>query len=101
MKPKNLIAASQGNAIIDEYNLDVDQKFKYLKTHEIRNLTNLCNILKLSGCTISEFDGFFISYSIAQLGKKFDLLRFGKNYILNIELKSELKIAQKEKKILK
>ena len=101
MKPKNLIAASQGNAIINEYNLDVDQKFKYLKTHEIRNLTNLCNILKLSGCTISDFDGFFISYSIAQLGKEFDLLRFGKNYILNIELKSELKIAQKEKKILK
>lgn len=54
-----------------------------------------------NGCGISHLDGFYVSYSIAQIGKEFDLLRFGKDYILNIELKSELKIAQKEKKILK
>lgn len=32
-------------------------------------------------------DGFFVGYSIPQISKEFDLLRFGHNFLLNIELK--------------
>lgn len=32
-------------------------------------------------------DGFYVGYSIPQISKEFDLLRFGHNFLLNIELK--------------
>lgn len=101
MRPRNIIAVFQGDAAAEAVGADVDKRFKVLKKHEIRNLSSFCTIMKQNGCGMAHFDGFFVSYSIAQIGKEFDLLRFGNNYILNIEIKSELKIAQKEKKILK
>lgn len=101
MKPRNLISVFQGDAIVEATGLDVDKRFVALKKHEIRNMRSFCTIMASEGCTIGHFDGFFVSYSIAQIGKELDLLRFGNEYVLNIEIKSELKIAQKELKILK
>ena len=57
--------------------------------------------MRSCGCNPSTFDGYFVGYSIGQIGKEFDLLRFGDESIINIELKSELKVANKEMKILK
>lgn len=34
---------------------------------------------------------FYVGYKIPQIDKEFDLLRFGENYILNVEIKSILK----------
>lgn len=101
MKPRNLISVFQGDAAVESSGLDVDKRFIALKKHEIRNMRSFCAIMASEGCTIGHFDGFFVSYTIAQIGKEIDLLRFGNEYILNIEVKSELKIAQKELKILK
>lgn len=101
MKPRNLISVFQGDAVVESSGLDVDKRFIALKKHEIRNMRSFCAIMASEGCTIGHFDGFFVSYTIAQIGKEIDLLRFGNEYILNIEVKSELKIAQKEQKILK
>ena len=86
--------------MLERDNLDVENKFKTLKKHEIRNMKSFCAIMSENGVSIRGFDGFFVSYSIPQIGKEFDLLRFGRNYILNIELKSELRVAQKDQKIL-
>ncbi len=101
MKPGNIVAILEGNSIIETAELIVDKSFVSLKKHEIRNVNSFCNIMASFGCTIGAFDGFFVGYSIAQIGKEFDLLRFGDKYILNIEIKSELKIAKKEDKLLK
>lgn len=101
MKPRNIIAVFQGDAAVEAMGADVDKRFKVLKSHEIRNLCSFCNIIRQNGCGMAHFDGFYVSYSILQIGKEFDLLRFGDDYVLNIEIKSELKIAQKEQKILK
>lgn len=101
MKPRNLISVFQGDAVVATTGMDVDKRFIALKKHEIRNMKSFCAIMASAGCTIGHFDGFFVSYTIAQIGKEIDLLRFGNEYILNIEIKSELKIAQKELKILK
>lgn len=101
MKPRNLISVYQGAAAIDKPELAAEKKFKALKTHEIRNLHSLCDIMSAYGCTFANFDGFFVGYSIGQIGKEFDLLRFGDDQIINIEVKSELKVAKKEEKILK
>ena len=101
MKTKNLISAYQGAAAIEASELKVEKRFKVLKSHEIRSLHSFCDIMSNKGCSISDFDGFYIGYSIGQIGKEFDLLRFGDNLTINIEVKSELKVAKKEEKILK
>ena len=101
MKPRNLISVFQGDAVVETTGINIDKRFIALKKHEIRNVRSFCAIMASEGCGIGHFDGFFVSYTIAQIGKEIDLLRFGSEYILNIEVKSELKIANKELKILK
>ena len=58
-----------------------------IKESEIEDMKALAKILSASGCNVSAFDNFYVSYKIPQIGKEFDLLRFGKKCILNIELK--------------
>lgn len=97
MKTENLLCTYQGATAI---NLPtVDKRFKKLKPHEIRNLESFCRIMSKYDFSLKDYDGFFVSYSIKQIGKEFDLLRFGDELILNIELKSELKIANKIDKL--
>lgn len=100
MRPRNLISVYQGNEAIEASGLTVEKRFNELKKHEIRNMRSFCEIMLSDGCNIGNLDGFFVSYSIAQIGKEFDLLRFGTDFVLNIEIKSELKVAKKESKIL-
>ena len=101
MRPRNLISVYQGDSVVEASGREVDKRFVALKKHEIRNMRSFCEIMESEGCSIGHFDGFYVSYSIAQIGKELDLLRFGTEYTLNIEVKSELKVAQKEQKILK
>lgn len=101
METKNLISVYQGNLVLENSGINVNKNFKMLKSHEIRNLGCFCMLLKECGCEIKHFDGFYVSYSIEQIGKEFDYLRFGNDFILNIEVKSELKVANKKDKILK
>lgn len=101
MKAQNLISVYQGAAALEDPKLEARREFKILKSHEIRNLHSFCDIMCDCGCGISDLDGFFVGYSIGQIGKEFDLLRFGDVLTLNIEIKSELKIAKKKEKILK
>jgi hypothetical protein len=72
-----------------------------LKPHEIQNLHDLCTCMINQGCTKKDFNGYYIGYSIKQIGKEFDLLKFTKASILNIELKTELMMEDKEEKILR
>lgn len=101
METKNLISVYQGNYVLENLGISVNKNFKMLKSHEIRNLGSFCMLLKACGCELKHFDGFYVSYSIEQIGKEFDYLRFGNDFILNIEVKSELKVANKKDKILK
>ena len=91
MKTENLLCTFQGAAAIDLPT--VDKRLKKPKSHEIRNLESFCRIMSNYGFSYKDYDSYFVSYSIKQIGKEFDLLRFGDELILNIELKSELKIA--------
>jgi hypothetical protein len=58
-----------------------------IREEEIEDLSCLVECLSTEDWDIRIFDKFFVSYRIPQIGKEFDLLRFGKNYIINIELK--------------
>jgi type IV secretory pathway VirB4 component len=58
-----------------------------IKKAEIEDLKGLSNALYSLPSSIGIFDAFYVGYKIPQIGKEFDLLRFGKNFLVNIELK--------------
>jgi Uncharacterized conserved protein (DUF2075) len=68
-----------------------------IRDAEIEDLRGLSTALTEANCGMESFDGYFVGYKIPQIGKEFDLLRFGQRCIVNIELKS----ASSEEKIKK
>lgn len=90
-------------------NLELLKKTKgyNLKNVEVEGLKKLIEELKKAGSTAVSLSDFYSSYNIPQINKEFDLLRFGLNYNINIELKSNkdeksiLKQLQKNKYYLK
>ena len=98
MKSSNLITTCEGYEALTDLGKEPEGP---LKAHEIKTLLSFCNRMMKKGCTLEDFNGYFIGYSIRQIGKEFDLLKFTRNYILNIELKAELLIEDKEEKIIK
>ena len=71
------------------------------KDKEIGSLRRLVDKLQISGLKIEEFDNFYFSFSIPQIGKEFDLLKIGDKKIVNIELKSDDVDQEKIKEQLK
>lgn len=67
-----------------------------IKNDEAEDLSNLVATLYSSDNNYI-LNGFYVGFKIPQIGKEFDLLRIGKNYIVNLELKrtsSEEKIQK-------
>lgn len=56
-----------------------------LKDHEITCIESL--IRKISSSQVTLYENFYASLTIPHIGKEFDLIRFGKDYLVNIELK--------------
>ena len=64
-----------------------------LRENELDDLFSFCNYLNSHTRNIELFDNYFIGYSIPQIGKEFDLLRFGEKVVVNIELKRESNLS--------
>jgi len=85
---QSLIQASESlnednfNAFLKHFGIEI-------KNSEIEDLDKLANALGEIGCGSAALDKFYVGYKIPQIGKEFDLLRFGREFILNIELKSD------------
>lgn len=60
-----------------------------IKDAELEDLRSLIHMLGKSGCGVGALGGFYVGYTIPQIGKEFDLLRFGKDVVLNIEIKNK------------
>lgn len=58
-----------------------------IKNEEVEDLTSLVNILYEKTNYKNIFNAFYVGYKIPQIGKEFDLLRFGEEYVINLELK--------------
>ena len=56
--------------------------------HEMVSLRAFSDAMIAEGLPASALDGFFLSYDIPQIGKEFDMLKFGDEGCLNVELKS-------------
>jgi hypothetical protein len=68
-----------------------------IKDTEVNDLKSLITILNDREGIKSIFNQFFVGYKIPQIPKQFDLLRFGEDSVINIELKN----SSTEEKILK
>lgn len=79
------------------FDFDKDTFLAYLKFHSIKIKTNeLSDLVKCIDALLTPgtakyraFEYFSFGFVIPQIGKEFDLLRFGIRSIINIELKSE------------
>ncbi|MED4225634.1 ATP-binding protein [Neobacillus cucumis] len=60
-----------------------------VKANELKDIGSLVNQLLTHSRHPYIYDGFYCGYSISQISKEFDLLRFGISNVINIELKTE------------
>ena len=72
-----------------------------VKDHEFECLIGLVNNIKSVNKDISLLSNYYLGYSIPQIGKEFDLLRIGRNSVINIELKTNSTIEKIEKQLLR
>lgn len=73
-----------------------------IKEAELKDLIKyLSTILSTKEAAYRAFDYFSFGFTIPQIGKEFDILRFGKKSIINIELKSEATIETIKEQLLK
>ena len=97
MKPQYLPSVCQTHAAHYEGQIKIDKTKLLLKKNEVISLIKLCNLLSSDmPAPFRILDGYYVGFSIPQIANEFDLLRFGTDYIVNIELKSKL---PKESKI--
>lgn len=72
-----------------------------IKDTELDDLEKLLTKMVNSGASTGVLGDFYVSYKIPQIGKEFDLLRFGRDSIVNIELKSESSVEKIEAQLLR
>lgn len=90
MKSINLLSLYQG------HNSLPSSEFKYFTKHyeieindnELADIKVFVNEMFSSLPFIRIFNEFYVGYKIQHISKEFDLLRFGSNYIINIEIKN-------------
>ena len=70
---------------------------------EFSTFVSFVQLLKDWGMTpsiLSQYtDNFYFGYKIPQISKEFDLIRFGENYNVSIELKSQTTLDKQEKQL--
>lgn len=90
MKSINLLSLSQAydslapnefKSFREHYEIGIDDK-------ELADLKILVNDMFAVLSFVNIFNDFFVGYKIQHISKEFDLLRFGTNYIINIEIKN-------------
>lgn len=91
MKSVNLNSLLQAKASLNEavFAIYLEHHAISAKSRELSDLNSLVSILRGNGAQTGHLSCFYVGYKIPQIGKEFDLLRFGKTSVLNIELKSE------------
>lgn len=91
MKSINLLSLAQAHDSLgaSEYNSFIDYYGIGLKSHEVGGLKLLIDEMFALFSFVNIFNDFYVGYKIQHISKEFDLLRFGTNYIVNVEIKSE------------
>lgn len=105
MKPINLVSLVQLNKTGDSSNFKRFLELNGIEfgDREISGIGVLIDILNSCNKSIAynKYDEFYVGYTIPQIGKEFDLLRFGNNYCINIEIKSEINEVKIREQLVK
>lgn len=104
MKTANLISVYQGLKALNKIGVSNEDSVKSMlkiSKDEGKTLKHFCDDLSSVNSSLELFDSYYVGYSIKQIGKEFDLLRFCDDAIINIELKGELDDDVKIPKITK
>lgn len=90
MKTINLLSLVKA-----KQHLNIENYKNYLKFYginpkdkEVEDINILIECIFKVKKEIKLIDNYYVGYTIPQIGKEFDLLRFGDNYVINIELKN-------------
>ncbi|WP_085899836.1 DNA/RNA helicase domain-containing protein [Kiloniella majae] len=91
MKSINLLSLAQAHDSLglSEFSSFTDYYGVGINNHEIDDLKVLINEMLTLLSFVNIFNDFYVGYKIQHISKEFDLLRFGDNYIINVEIKSE------------
>ena len=93
MKPINIVSLIHAKKDLSDQNFQSYIKnfnlSPKMRETELADVALLIEELQALGASASDLNYFFVGYTIERISKEFDLLRVGKNYILNIELKQE------------
>lgn len=90
MKVTNLISILNASQDLSNELFDIYLKgfgIDGIKNDELEDISLLVESIKSYCGRLKIFDGYYIGFTINQISKEFDLLRFGIDYIINIELK--------------
>ena len=69
-----------------------------LKEQEKKDLKSFFDRIRTS---LKVLEGYYLGFTIPQISKEFDILRIGKESVINVELKNEFTTEEKIKKQLK
>ena len=97
MKPVNIISA-YNSGMLEIGKKELTKGFE-LSVHESGTLSRFVDLLKKQDARSICFSGYYVGYSIKQISKEFDLLRFSEELVINIELKGPLDEERKLEKI--
>ncbi|MDW1577998.1 DNA/RNA helicase domain-containing protein [Vibrio sp. Vb2880] len=88
------LSQTEYESFIKYYEIDI-------KNTEVNDLENMILIMRSVLDFVNVFNDFFVGYKIQHISKEFDLLRFGRNYTVNIELKSNSNESKIENQLLR
>lgn len=94
LQAKDSLSLAGFKGLLEHYEIEI-------RDAEIEDLRLLADALSVAESSMRVFDGHYLGYKIPQIGKEFDLLRFGTEYIVNIELKSTSTEEKIQKQLLR
>lgn len=103
MKPINLLSLIQAKNDLSEPVLKLylnDFGIK-VKSGELQDIESLIHEIQLLSVSPNIYDEFYVGFTINQISKEFDLLRFGEKHIINIELKRKTTEEKIKKQLIK
>lgn len=86
------LLAADFDTFLKHYGIDIS-------SNEIADLTALKDNMYQILPFVNIYNRFYVGYKIMHISKEFDLLRFGENYILNIELKRRSTVDKIKKQL--
>jgi hypothetical protein len=103
MKPVNVFSLLQAKSSLNEegFKLYLQHHEIEIKDAEINDLSTFSTTIRGAGTSVRDLNDFYIGYKVPQIGKEFDLLKFCRNSIINIELKSSAEAAKIRAQLLR